>query len=92
MYTRTLISFSLRQATIDNLQERLLREKSWLNADTSEGTALAAAMHIRKGNASKYMKIKGKDKNKKKRIGRKDVEYYYCQEKGNYARSLKRKK
>ena len=77
--------------TIENLQERLLREESQLNADTAEVTAFAA-MKVSKS-YSEVSNTKPKSDNRKiKKKELKDIECFVCQKKGHIAQNSPERK
>ena len=77
--------------TIENLQERLLREESRLNANTAEVTAFAA-MKVSKS-YSEVSNTKPKtDNRKRKKKELKDIEWFVCQKKGHIARNCPERK
>ena len=84
-------SVELERQTIDNLQERLLREESRLNADTAEVSAFAAIKVTKTiGEESKTKPKIGK--NNRKKIKKKDIECFLCQKKGHSARQCPQRK
>lgn len=72
--------------TIDNLQERLIREESRLDASGDKATALAVTQQNGSRTSAKP-KI-----SKKKSRSKKDIECYRCQEKGYYASECPQKR
>ncbi|XP_071575148.1 uncharacterized protein [Temnothorax nylanderi] len=73
--------------TVENLLERLIREDQNLGEDGNSASALA----VTKQGALKDG-AKSKDKDRKKRKPRKNIECYRCQEKGHYASQCDKRK
>lgn len=73
--------------TIDNLQERLIKEESRLMAEEDHVTALAVTNKDANQKSVDSKPNKGQ-KNKKK----KDFECFYCHKKGHYERNCRKKK
>ena len=77
--------------TIENLQERLLREESRLNADTAEVSAFAA-MKVTKTSGEESKTKPKRGKNNRKKIEKKDIECFVFQKKGHFARQCPQRK
>ncbi|KMQ88473.1 gag-pol polyprotein [Lasius niger] len=75
--------------TIDNLQERLIREESRLETSTDAASALAVT---KSGGFKKNTKKKDNKEDKRKPRTKKNIECYRCQEKGHYASECPQKR
>lgn len=74
--------------TIDNLQERLIKEESRLTTEENHASALAAASTNGNRKTLDSSGNKGQKRIKKK----KDFECFYCHKKGHYERNCRKKK
>ncbi|KMQ88490.1 copia protein [Lasius niger] len=72
--------------TVENLQERLIREEARLNDESDNASALAAVGKTR--SAGRKVETGAKDKNKSRKL-RKDIECFKCGKKGHFARECK---
>lgn len=72
--------------TTEYLQERLIEEETYLQADSEERAALSATVKKGGKGGAKNSKSK-KNGNKRPRHDKKDVECYRCHQKGHIARN-----
>jgi hypothetical protein len=81
-------SVSPEQQTLNNLQERLIREEARLTAEDERPGAFSAY----KKNAAKKNDAKNATGKSQKSDWRKDVECYKCKKRGHFARECRSKK
>lgn len=88
-------SVAPERQTLENLQERLIKEESRLNAEGDEMTALAATRNFREKAGSSRRREDSKfqgDKKGRREKKKTEVECYCCRERGHFARDCPTRK